>query len=86
MRSAVESNLTRWNVTEARIANLTIDVNPDAVPAIANVDLIGRVSVDDPQNSTPYRNAVRRFTIQLRRDGDTWQMTSYGEHEIKNAF
>jgi ketosteroid isomerase-like protein len=83
MRNAVEANFSRWTVTEARIANLTINVNPNAVPPTAQVELIGRVSVDDPRNKSPYRNAVRRFTIQLRREGDTWQMVSYGERDVR---
>ncbi|MEZ6073831.1 MAG: hypothetical protein R3C10_27015 [Pirellulales bacterium] len=86
MRSAVESHLTRWDVTEARITNLKINVHADREPATADVELIGRVSVDDPQDQAPYRNAVRRFTVHLRRDGDVWRMVSYGESDLRDAL
>lgn len=86
MRSAVEANLSRWKITEARITDLSIEVDPNAVPPTAQVELAGRLNVDDPQNQSPYRNVWRRFTIQLRREGDTWQMVSYSERDIQDSF
>lgn len=81
MHENARRNMARITIREAHFNALKIHINRVTNPHTAHVEFIGRLAFKDEAGTSPYENFVRRFTIELRKDGDRWLMTGYEMHD-----
>jgi len=85
MRARAETALSVVVIESASFSGLDVIVNSHMIPPTAEARFIGKFRGHDRLGRMPYNNVLRRFVIDLRREGDRWVMTNYrvgGEPEI----
>ena len=79
IRLVVEQGMARLEFTKAKIVGkLEITINELTLPPSATARFLGMINgrtTSDGQNVT----RLARFTIKLRREGDTWLVSDYEE-------
>lgn len=82
IRSHIQSVLPQAQVTDARVYDLIVDVQRHVAPPRAQAHFVGRVK-------GRFRGAgqggseglvLRRFTVDLRKQGDRWLVVTYEDH------
>ncbi|HWB10576.1 MAG TPA: hypothetical protein VG826_15205 [Pirellulales bacterium] len=81
IRSHVRSLLPRAHVTDARLYDLDIRVNPRTSPPSAQANFTGRVKGNFQGEGGGSEGLVlRKFTVDLRQEGEKWLITGYEDH------
>jgi len=81
LRANVRSWLPKIRVREVAIRSLRIEVNRHKNPPTARADFVGRVHGDFHETGFDQTTVLRQFTVEFRKQGDRWLMTSYQDRE-----
>ncbi|MGE0607289.1 MAG: hypothetical protein AB7O62_09365 [Pirellulales bacterium] len=87
MRSTVQAMLPTLDVADAKVTgNLQIEINSAGKERRATASFIGRLTVNRPKAEGVFLhdNYVRPFTVQLRKEGNRWVMTSFSTDRLPN--
>lgn len=77
MRSRATGAMGLVTITESKIRGLKVTVNELTTPHTATADFVGHIAFRNPKMDIPYETVVRRFVIDMKRQGDRWIMTDY---------
>jgi hypothetical protein len=77
MRREVTQELSRVTISKVSWNRLDVKFNRYTSPPTAVADFMGYINGKDRRGEVPYENFSGRITVQLRREGDRWLMTSY---------
>lgn len=84
LRSYVRSVMSQARITEVKLYDLVITVNSRTTPPTARADFMGRVKGtyrgDAPAGGEGL--ALRRLTVELRRDPEGWLITDYRDRGL----
>ncbi|HBO45584.1 MAG TPA: hypothetical protein DD670_16975 [Planctomycetaceae bacterium] len=78
-RARAEWALARFTIQEAKVSNLTIEVNDLTSPPSAKARFKGFIRVADTQGLIPGGQALLNFTVDYRREGDRWLIVGHTE-------
>jgi hypothetical protein len=79
LRSYVQSVMSHARITEAKLNDLRITINRHTAPPTARADFMGRVKGTFGRGAASGGEglALRRLTVDLRRDPTGWLITEY---------
>jgi hypothetical protein len=73
----LKSELSRIRVSRASYNRLDVTVHRNTNPPTATADFMGYIQAKDTRGEIPFETFARRFTVELRLEGDRWLLKSY---------
>jgi len=73
----LKSELSRFRVSRASYNRLDVKVNRNTNPPTATADFMGYIQAKDTRGEIPFETVARRFTVELKLEGDRWLLKSY---------
>jgi ketosteroid isomerase-like protein len=82
-RDMAQTHLPQVKISEARVRNLDITINPLTSPPTAEARFRGIMTIKDLRGQFPYEHYLQRFTVHFRREGDRWLLVDYESQAIE---
>lgn len=83
MRASVRMALSSARISDARVYDLVVEVNHNAHPPVAEAEFTGRVKGHyRGETGGGEGMLLRKFTVDFRREGNRWLMTSYEDRGV----